>query len=132
MLGNTNLEEQDKKQLDMDVVDEQLDTLGKAFLAQTMGVRAAMIISSIPFPQAITTEWLGFCGMSKRWSTPMSRMDGAPFSARGSARSFVPQTRNCSGQSSGTDQSRKGECQIAGSQVHRTNRAGDAQHHSRQ
>jgi len=37
MLGNINYEEQDKKQLDMDVVDEQLDTLGKAFLAQTIG-----------------------------------------------------------------------------------------------
>ena len=37
MLGNTNLEEQDKKQLEMDVVDEQLDTLGKTFLAQTIG-----------------------------------------------------------------------------------------------
>jgi hypothetical protein len=36
-LGNTNLEEQDKRQLDMDVVDEQLDTLGKAFLGQTIG-----------------------------------------------------------------------------------------------
>src|SRR5262249_35495236 len=36
-LGNTNLEEQDKKQLVMDVVDEQLDTLGRAFLAQTLG-----------------------------------------------------------------------------------------------
>ncbi|MEW6306127.1 MAG: DUF1553 domain-containing protein [Verrucomicrobiota bacterium] len=36
-LGNTNLEEQDKKQLDMDVVDEQLDTIGKAFLGQTIG-----------------------------------------------------------------------------------------------
>ncbi|MEZ0265275.1 MAG: DUF1553 domain-containing protein [Phycisphaerae bacterium] len=36
-IGNTNLEEQDKKQLDMDVVDEQLDTLGKAFLGQTLG-----------------------------------------------------------------------------------------------
>lgn len=36
-LGNTNLEEQDKKLLDMDVVDEQLDTIGKAFLAQTIG-----------------------------------------------------------------------------------------------
>jgi cytochrome c553 len=35
-IGNTNLEEQDKKQLDMDVVDEQLDVLGKAFLAQTI------------------------------------------------------------------------------------------------
>ena len=37
VLGNTNLEEQDKKQLEMDIVDEQLDTIGKAFLAQTIG-----------------------------------------------------------------------------------------------
>jgi hypothetical protein len=35
-LGNTNLEEQDKKQLDMDVVDEQLDVIGKAILGQTI------------------------------------------------------------------------------------------------
>ena len=37
VLGNTNLEEQDKAQLEMDVIDEQLDTIGKAFLAQTIG-----------------------------------------------------------------------------------------------
>ena len=37
VMGNTNLEEQDKPQLVMDVVDEQLDTIGKAFLAQTIG-----------------------------------------------------------------------------------------------
>jgi hypothetical protein len=36
-LGNHNLEEQDKRQLDLDIVDEQLDTIGKAFLAQTLG-----------------------------------------------------------------------------------------------
>ncbi len=36
-LGNINLEEQDKEQLRMDVVDDQLDTIGKAFLAQTIG-----------------------------------------------------------------------------------------------
>lgn len=35
-LGNTNLEEQDKKQLRMDVVDEQLDVIGKGLLAQTI------------------------------------------------------------------------------------------------
>jgi hypothetical protein len=35
-LGNTNLEEQDKKQLEMDVVDEQLDVIGKGILAQTI------------------------------------------------------------------------------------------------
>lgn len=36
-LGNHNWEEQDKKQLDMDVVDEQLNTIGQAFLGQTFG-----------------------------------------------------------------------------------------------
>jgi cytochrome c553 len=36
MLGNTNLEEQDKKQLRMDVVDEQLDVITKGLLAQTV------------------------------------------------------------------------------------------------
>ena len=35
-MGNTNLEEQDKEQLRMDVVDEQLDVIGKGFLAQTI------------------------------------------------------------------------------------------------
>ncbi|HJZ91495.1 MAG TPA: DUF1553 domain-containing protein [Gemmataceae bacterium] len=35
-LGNTNLEEQDKAQLRMDVVDEQLDVITKGFLAQTV------------------------------------------------------------------------------------------------
>jgi hypothetical protein len=36
-LGNVNLEEQDKQQLRMDVVDEQLEAISKAFLAQTIG-----------------------------------------------------------------------------------------------
>jgi hypothetical protein len=35
-LGNSNLEEQDKRQLRMDVVDEQLDVIGKGLLAQTI------------------------------------------------------------------------------------------------
>jgi len=35
-LGNTNLEEQDKKQLRMDVVDEQLDAIARGFLGQTV------------------------------------------------------------------------------------------------
>jgi len=35
-MGNTVFEEQDKKQLEMDVVDEQLDVVSKAFLAQTV------------------------------------------------------------------------------------------------
>ena len=35
-LGNTNLEQQDKKQLRMEVVDEQLDVITKGFLGQTV------------------------------------------------------------------------------------------------
>jgi hypothetical protein len=35
-MGNTNLEEQDKKQLRMDVVDEQLDVITKGILGQTV------------------------------------------------------------------------------------------------
>ncbi len=37
VLGPTNYEEQDKEQLRMDIVDEQLDTLGKSFLGLTLG-----------------------------------------------------------------------------------------------
>ena len=36
VLGNNNLEEQDKQQLVMDVVDEQLDVIGRGLLAQTI------------------------------------------------------------------------------------------------
>jgi len=36
-LGPTNYEEQDKQQLRMDIVDEQLDTIGKVFLGQSFG-----------------------------------------------------------------------------------------------
>jgi hypothetical protein len=35
-LGPTNYEEQDKQQLRFDIIDEQLDTLGRAFLGQTL------------------------------------------------------------------------------------------------
>ncbi len=37
LLGPTNYERQDKPILEMDVIDEQLDTLGKAFLGMTIG-----------------------------------------------------------------------------------------------
>ena len=37
VLGPTNYEEQDKAQLRMDIVDEQLDTMGKSFLGLTLG-----------------------------------------------------------------------------------------------
>ncbi len=37
VLGNTNLEKQDKTQLEMDTIDEQLEVMGRAFLGQTIG-----------------------------------------------------------------------------------------------
>ncbi|MFK8112203.1 MAG: DUF1553 domain-containing protein [Rubripirellula sp.] len=37
LLGPTNYEMQNKDQLEMDVIDEQLDTMGKAFLGMTIG-----------------------------------------------------------------------------------------------
>ncbi len=37
MLGAINYEEQDKEQLRMDVVDEQIDSLGRTFLGMTLG-----------------------------------------------------------------------------------------------
>ncbi len=37
VLGPTNYEEQDKQQLRFDVIDEQLDTIGKGILGQTLG-----------------------------------------------------------------------------------------------
>jgi len=36
-LGPTNYEEQDKQRLRFDVIDEQIDTIGRAFLGQTLG-----------------------------------------------------------------------------------------------
>ncbi len=51
-LGNTNLEDQDKHQLDMDVVDEQIDTLGKAFLAQTIACARCHDHKFDPIPTA--------------------------------------------------------------------------------
>ncbi|HEY1083489.1 MAG TPA: DUF1553 domain-containing protein [Prosthecobacter sp.] len=37
VLGPTNYEEQDKQMLRMDIVDEQMDTLGRSFLGMTLG-----------------------------------------------------------------------------------------------
>ena len=36
-MGNTNLEEQDKTQLEMDYIDEQLEVVGRVFMGQTLG-----------------------------------------------------------------------------------------------
>ena len=50
-LGPTNYEEQDKQQLRFDIIDEQLDTIGKAFLGQTIGCARCHDHKFDPIPQ---------------------------------------------------------------------------------
>ena len=47
----------DKEQLLVDVIDEQLDTIGKAFLGLTIGCGGVTTTSSIRSPPATTTPW---------------------------------------------------------------------------
>ena len=65
-LGNTNLEEQEKKQLEMDVVDEQLDTMGKAFLGQTIGCARCHDHKFDPIP---TRDYYALAGIFKSSKT---------------------------------------------------------------
>ncbi len=61
-LGDTNLEEQDKKQLEMDYVDEQLEMIGKVFLAQTIGCARCHDHKFDPIP---TTDYYALAGILK-------------------------------------------------------------------
>ncbi|MBL9124764.1 MAG: DUF1553 domain-containing protein, partial [Planctomycetaceae bacterium] len=65
-MGNWNLEEQDKPQLRMDVVDEQLDTLGKAFLAQTIGCARCHDHKFDPIP---TRDYYALAGILRNTKT---------------------------------------------------------------
>lgn len=65
-LGNTNLEEQDKKQLVMDVVDEQLDTIGRAMLAQTIGCARCHDHKFDPIP---TKDYYALAGILRNTRT---------------------------------------------------------------
>jgi hypothetical protein len=65
-IGNNNLEEQDKKQLRMDVVDEQLETFGKAFLAQTIGCARCHDHKFDPIP---TKDYYALAGIFRNAKT---------------------------------------------------------------
>jgi len=51
-LGPTNYEEQDKKQLRFDIIDEQLDTIGKSLLGMTIGCARCHDHKFDPIPQS--------------------------------------------------------------------------------
>ncbi|MHC4878424.1 MAG: DUF1553 domain-containing protein [Planctomycetota bacterium] len=65
-LGNTNLEDQDKGKLRMDVVDEQLDTIGRAFLAQTIGCARCHDHKFDPIP---TRDYYAMAGILRSTKT---------------------------------------------------------------
>ncbi|MST00365.1 MAG: DUF1553 domain-containing protein [Pedosphaera sp.] len=65
-LANTNLEEQDKKQLEMDVVDEQLDVISKGFLAQTVACARCHDHKFDPIP---TRDYYALAGILKNTRT---------------------------------------------------------------
>jgi len=65
-LGNTNLEDQDKEQLRMDVVDEQLETIGRAFLAQTIGCARCHDHKFDPIP---TRDYYSLAGILRNTKT---------------------------------------------------------------
>ena len=62
LLGPTNYELQDKDILEMDVVDEQLDTIGKAFLGMTLGCARCHDHKFDPIP---TTDYYAMAGILK-------------------------------------------------------------------
>ncbi|MBI2481944.1 MAG: PSD1 domain-containing protein, partial [Planctomycetia bacterium] len=90
LLGPTNYEMQDKETLEMDIVDEQLDTLGKAFLGMTLGCARCHDHKFDPIP---THDYYALAGILKstqsvihsnvsQWNEvplPMSARDEAIF-----------------------------------------------------
>jgi hypothetical protein len=61
-MGNNNLEEQDKKQLEMDVVDEQIDTVSRSILAQTISCARCHDHKFDPIP---TKDYYAIAGIFK-------------------------------------------------------------------
>ena len=89
VLGATNYEEQDKKALAMDVVDEQLDTLGKGLLGMTIGCARCHDHKFDPIP---TSDYYALAGILRstdllahenvsRWKERPLPVDAAPAAA---------------------------------------------------
>ena len=65
-MGNNNLEDQDKGKLRMDVVDEQLETIGRGFLAQTIGCARCHDHKFDPIP---TRDYYALAGILRNTKT---------------------------------------------------------------
>jgi hypothetical protein len=66
VLGPTNYENQNKEQLRMDVVDEQIDTIGRAFLGLTIGCARC---HDHKFDPISTKEYYGMAGILRSTKT---------------------------------------------------------------
>ena len=66
-MGNSNLEDQDKTKLEFDHIDEQLETIGRAFLAQTIGCARCHDHKFDPIP---TRDYYALAGIM-RSTTPL-------------------------------------------------------------
>src|SRR5262249_3731797 len=62
LLGPTNFERQDKPSLEMDMIDEQLDTMGRAFLGMTIGCARCHDHKFDPIPH---TDYYPLAGILK-------------------------------------------------------------------
>lgn len=86
-LGPTNYEEQDKQQLRYDVIDEQIETMGRAFLGQTIGCARCHDHKFDPVPQkdyyalagifASTRTLFNYTDNVARWISSALPADGA-------------------------------------------------------
>ena len=86
-LGPTNYEEQNKQQLRFDVIDEQLDTLGRAVLGQTVGCARCHDHKFDPIPQrdyyalagilASTRTLFNYTDNVARWISEPLKLEGA-------------------------------------------------------
>jgi len=65
-LGPTNYEEQDKQMLRMDIVDEQLDTIGKSFMGMTIGCARCHDHKFDPIP---ATDYYAMAGILRSTRT---------------------------------------------------------------
>ncbi len=63
-MGNSNLENQQKTGLEMDFIDEQLDTLGRAMLGQTIGCARCHDHKFDPIP---TSDYYAMAGVLHGW-----------------------------------------------------------------
>ena len=66
VLGPSNYENQDKEQLRMDVIDEQIDTVGRAFLGMTIGCARCHDHKFDPIP---TTDYYALAGIFRSTRT---------------------------------------------------------------